>query len=302
MEAWMKDENGVVSDGYRSGEVFVADYRTETLTIESVGCDWKSLDINAGRAIQWQALAFGGSGELSYNFELLCDGSFMAGSGWQNSNAYTFVPEITGAYSVRVSVKDAAGNTAGPVTSRTVAVLNAAENTVLDIDVSAGEIYACVGDRFMVDMVLIPEGVKADVLYETTDSKVARVTDEGLITIVGEGDAEVVLYADDSLGTCCDLIIHAGGFNVAAVPASVTLIDAEAFDGSGFAGLDLTGTSGAVLAEDALSGSMLRCVYLADDTVIENGAFGDCPAVIFCANRNQTTATAAAGADYVMVD
>lgn len=81
------------------------------ITITSLTAD-KSGSVNAGACVTWTASATGGSGSLSYQFELYQNHMLVKTQAYSSASEFTATLDNAGSYYVKLSVKDTAGTSA----------------------------------------------------------------------------------------------------------------------------------------------------------------------------------------------
>jgi len=299
MSAQVRDAKGNVSELYTSGEVYVASFPNAELEMQSIHISDISLELADGKTIRWDGISFGGVGEVEYQFVVLKDGEVVKTYDWQTANSIYYKPTEVGSYQVQVAVRDSEGNTSGPITSFATVVFDPIERTITELDISAETVYARVGDKFRLDLVIEPDNPSVKGLdYSTSDAKVATVSRTGLIEVVGNGDAVITLATRDGSEITRTLNLHVEDYSVIVPPTALTLIDSEAFMGSAVSAIDLSGNPGVTLADNAFDGCRLLCVYLPDTITIGDNAFGS-ETVVFSDSEAQSAIAREYGIDYI---
>ncbi len=90
-----------------------------------VGVTASAAEAEVGQSITWTSEAYGGKGELQYNYVLLKDNKSYKTFSWQASNELTFEFTEPGSYKLQVRVKDAAEQRSEYKYSKAVTVIEA---------------------------------------------------------------------------------------------------------------------------------------------------------------------------------
>lgn len=96
--------------------------QTPPVTIGSVSAD-KAGTVNTGTTVTWTASASGGSGSLSYQFELYQNNILVKTQPYSSSNRFSAVLSSAGSYYVKVLVKDSVGTVSNKSSSTISAVV-----------------------------------------------------------------------------------------------------------------------------------------------------------------------------------
>lgn len=175
---------------------------------------------------------------LSYAFAK-DGGATMSGS--VSSAGYVSVPGNfqSGTYTFTASVKDAAGALSTAVmnitftidengsTSSTVnSAVRPEEVKVQEIKLPVSAQTMRVGDTFALTATVTPDDAKnKEVSYTSTDSGVATVDENGLITAVANGSCKVICAARDGSGVTseCQIIVIQSVTGISLSPATITI-------------------------------------------------------------------------------
>ena len=84
---------------------------TVPVTVDAISAD-KTGTVTAGSQVTWNASASGGTGSLTYQFELYQNNSLIKTQAYSSASAFSAVLSNAGTYYVKVTAKDSAGTTA----------------------------------------------------------------------------------------------------------------------------------------------------------------------------------------------
>jgi hypothetical protein len=111
-----------ISGKYRNWWVYYTlDYLNDPPAVEestlSLGIRGKAASEIVGEQLSWFAAASGGSGSLSFRFDVYLDGKLIEQGTYNTDNAFSYVPITAGTYSVKAFVKDGTGTVVSKMSS-----------------------------------------------------------------------------------------------------------------------------------------------------------------------------------------
>lgn len=302
IEAQIRDSKGTLSEKVRSGEIYAVAGPKSALKVDALYCDWISLSLTSDESIHWTAVTSGGAGGNEYTFTLMRNGEVYKTFDAQKGDILTWKPDAEGAYTMKVVVRDSKGAEAESVNERACVVLDSEERTITEMDISAKLICPAVGDKFALALAVEPANPTVKALSFVSDNEqVAVVNKKGIIEIVGAGDAVITVKTLDGSDIERRLVIHAGEYTAAVLPAALDSIRAEAFEGSAVKGVDMSNAASVTLEEGAFAGSSVATLRIPDEVTFSGNVFGDNHVVIYCANDAQAALAQAQDIEFVIL-
>ncbi|MBE5773513.1 MAG: hypothetical protein E7337_06230, partial [Clostridiales bacterium] len=169
---------------------------------------------------------------------------------------------------------------------------------------SVTAMYADTGDSFTAASTVLPENTTdKGILWTTDNAKVAKVDEQGRVTVIAEGTAKITATAADGSGTIAEFTVEARDLATIIPPAALTRIDEEAFIESAVEAVDLSAIDGVEIGDRAFA----DCAALVKIVLPENAAFGADVfsgtegVVMYCADDSAVDFALENGFGYVLV-
>lgn len=98
----------------------------------------------------------------------------------------------------------------GSISSYSINVNRSEYASIVGIDLNYYSKDVIIGDSFKLSITAMPSNAKAptNIRYESSDTGVATVDNEGNVTAVGEGDATIFVYVNKELMNSCKVSVH----------------------------------------------------------------------------------------------
>ena len=261
-----------------SESVTVTGQTAAALTVTDISAD--KTGAGAGETITWTATVAGGSGTLRYCFYIYKDGAVVLNTGYGSTKSVSYTAVETGSYSVKVFVKDGAGNAVSRV-GEGISVTAAKSLTIIGIN--ADKTAAIAGETITwTGTVVGGSGTLRYCFYIYKDGAVVHST--------GYGSAAGVSYTAAEAGSySAKLFVKDGAGNAASkVGGSISVTASAALAITG-----VTGNKTAAKAGDTItwtgkaaggSGTLRYCFYIyKDGAVVHSTGYGSAAKVSYTA-------------------
>jgi len=154
---------------------------------------------------------------------------------------------------------------------------------------SAQFVAAEKGDVFVIDVEVLPENTTVkDVVWKSSNTKVAKVNAEGRVSILKGGKVEIKVTAADGGGAAATCVVNTAALKTMKLPAAISWVETESFiDNKAMEAVDLSANKKVTIEPYSFANcTALKKVVLPEVPTISPRAFDNCPQVVlFCKNE-----------------
>ncbi len=162
----------------------------------------------------------------------------------------------------------------------TVVYLEAEAEPSVEQIILPTEYRAEVGDEFAMEYQVLPEMESPVLVWASSDERVARVDQNGMVCVILPGTAVISVTADNGVSAGCSVIVRE--LQSLTLPEALTEVESEAFMGIGAEQIVLPEGCTTIGSRGFADCAALKLVYWPDGAVsIAENAFEGCENVIF---------------------